>query len=102
MSEYAKSYYGVPSDLGRIVTYQGRRGVIAEDRGNYVGVNFDSNKPGVISNIHPTDEHLEYHGMGKVRKPTRSQQKYQDYLNNDGYDSFAEFIGVEPKCWWQR
>lgn len=49
MSEYAKNYYGVPSDIGRRVTVGERPGIIAEDRGNYIGVNFDDSKPGVIS-----------------------------------------------------
>ena len=52
--EYIKDYYGVPAALGRRVIVNGRPGIIAADRGHYIGVNFDSDKPGVISNCHPT------------------------------------------------
>ena len=39
--EYVKNYYGVPAEYGRIVIVAGERGVIVEDRGNYIGVLFD-------------------------------------------------------------
>lgn len=97
--EYVREYYDVPAEIGRIVTYQGKHGIIAADRGNYIGVTFDSEKPGTISNIHPTDEGLKYLGMGVVRKikMTRSQKRYQEYLGSFHYeagDSFAEFLGI--------
>jgi len=72
--EYVRNYYGVPAETGRLVCHAGRPGIIAEDRGNYIGVNFDDEKPGQVHNVHPTDENLEYLGMGKVRKMTRSQR----------------------------
>lgn len=65
MSEYCKKYYGVPADIGRRVLVNGEPGIIAVDRGNYIGVNFDKDKPGIISNCHPTWE-VEYLEMGKV------------------------------------
>ena len=39
--KYASDYYDVPADIGRAVIVNGKPGVIAEDRGNYIGVNFD-------------------------------------------------------------
>jgi hypothetical protein len=63
MSEYAKKYYGVPSDIGRRVVVNGKAGIISEDRGNYIGVNFDEDRAGVISNCHPTWK-VEYKEMG--------------------------------------
>lgn len=94
MFEYVIDYYGVPACMGRIVIVNGKRGVISKDKGNYIGVNFDSDKPGVISNCHPTWM-VEYLGIGKVRKMTRSQIKYQRYLEwNDCFDSFIDF------CYW--
>jgi hypothetical protein len=39
--EYARVYYGVPACIGRRVTVDGKPGIIAEDRGHYIGVNFD-------------------------------------------------------------
>lgn len=67
--EYVCKHYGVPACIGRRVTIDGNGGVIAEDRGHYIGVNFDSDKPGVIKSCHPTWE-AEYGGMGKVRNIT--------------------------------
>lgn len=94
MSEYAKEYYGVPSDIGRRISYKGNGGIIAKDRGNYIGVNFDEDKPGVILNIHPTDENLEYlESTGVIRRMTRSQQNYQNYLHSEVNESFAEWMG---------
>lgn len=67
--EYVQKTYGVPACIGRRVTVNGRAGIIAEDRGNYIGVNFDDSKPGMIMNAHPTWK-VEYGKMGKVRKMT--------------------------------
>jgi len=79
---YASKTYGVPADVGRRVTVYGKPGIIAVDRGHYLGVNFDADKPGVIRNCHPTDEVI-YGEMGKIRQLTRSQQNYRDYLDSE-------------------
>ena len=70
--EYVKKYYSVPAEIGRRVVVNGESGIIAQDRGNYIGVNFDKDKPGIISNCHPTWK-VEYQEIGIVRKPTKSQ-----------------------------
>jgi len=76
------------------VTVDGKAGIIAEDRGHYIGVNFDTSPPGVISNAHPTWK-VVYGRMGKIRKMTRSQARYQDYLRHgEGYENFAEYLGI--------
>ena len=80
--EYARMTYGVPgAEIGRRVTVGGKPGIIAADRGHYIGVNFDTDKPGVIRNAHPTSE-VEYGDMGEVRRMTRSQRRYQDLLDH--------------------
>lgn len=89
--EYVRQYYGVPARIGRRVMVYGKPGIIAEDRGHYIGVNLDTDKPGQVSNYHPTDK-VEYLDMGKVRKMTRSQQRYHDYLNEDPSCTFAEWL----------
>lgn len=91
--EYVKDYYDVPACYGRLISYGEQTGVIAEDRGHYIGVNFDDCKPGDVVNVHPTDENLKYLGMGKVRKMTKSQQNYRDYLRSEVDESFAEWMG---------
>ena len=89
--EYVKKYYSVPACIGRLVKVDGKPGIIAEDRGNYIGVNFDEDKPGVVCNCHPTWK-VDYLGMGKIRRLTRSQERYKRYLKcNLDFDSFIDF-----------
>lgn len=89
--EYVQAYYGVPAAIGRRVVVSGNPGIIAEDRGHYIGVNFDSDKPGVILNCHPTSE-VEYGEMGTIRSMTASQRRYRRFLEyGDGFDSFLDY-----------
>ena len=89
--QYVQDYYGVPADIGRRVIVNGRPGIIAQDCGHHIGVNFDTDKAGVISHCHPTWR-VEYLDMGTIRKPTRSQQRYQRFLEyGDGFDTFIDF-----------
>ncbi len=89
--EYASTHYGVPACIGRRVEMNGRPGILAEDCGHHLGINFDDDKPGHISHAHPTWK-MEYFGLGKIRKPTRSQKRYQDYLKCSWFDSFRDFL----------
>ena len=90
--QYVREYYHVPARIGRRVEVNGKPGIIAADEGNYIGVNFDEDKPGVILNAHPTWK-VEYLGMGKVRKMTRAQKRYQDYLDvGDCYEDFWHYL----------
>jgi len=102
--EYVREYYGVDACRGRKVEVNGKSGIIAEDRGHYIGVNFDEDKPGVIVNAHPTWK-VKYLDIGKIRAMTRSQQRYQRYLEyGDGFDSFLEYCkwDGEPEREWNR
>ena len=94
--EYVQQHYGVPAEIGRRVVVYGKPGIIAEDRGHYIGVNFDSDRPGVVKNAHPTSE-VQYLGMGKIRKPTRSQSRYQEFLRSDYGCDFREWLGIMRK-----
>jgi len=89
--EYVQSYYGVPACIGRRVIAYGEPGIIAEDRGNYIGILLDKDKPGHVNSYYPCDgiEYLDE--IGKVRPMTRSQARYRRYLENDGFDSFIDF-----------
>ena len=90
--EYVREHYGVPAEIGRRVVVAGQPGVIAEDHGNYIGVNFDSDKPGVVLPAHPTWL-VEYGEMGRVRKLTRAQRRYQRFLQADWFSgSFGDWL----------
>lgn len=89
--EYVRQYYGVPAEIGRRVTVYGKPGVILEDMGNYIGVNFDADKPGHVLPCHPTDG-VAYNEMGPIRRGTRSQERYRRYLRSDSDMSFGEWL----------
>lgn len=89
--EYVREYYGVDACIGRGVIVSGKPGVIAEDRGNYIGVSFDHDKPGDISNCHPTSE-VDYGEMRPIRSLTRSQRRYRDFLKLDIDITFGEYL----------
>lgn len=87
-----RQYYNVPAEIGRRVVANGKPGIIAADRGHYIGVNFDTDKPGVIFNVHPADK-VEYQEIGKVRKMTRSQRRYREYLDvAECFENFIHFL----------
>ena len=96
--EYVRKHYGVPAQVGRRVTYKGQLGIIAEDRGHYVGVTFDCEKPGTVANVHPTDTNLVYlDEIGKVRQ-TPSQRRYREYQESDWFGgTFAEWLGINER-----
>lgn len=90
--EFVRQQYGVPAEIGRRVIVDGKPGIIAADRGGRIGVNFDADKPNMIYDCHPTWK-VEYLEMGEVRRQTRSQQRYNEFLASDGaYGSFGEFL----------
>ena len=100
--EYVKKNYGVPAEIGRRVVVDGKPGVIAADRGHHIGVNFDDEKPGDISPCHPTWR-VEYGGMGRVRRMTKSQKRYRRFLEyGDCFDDFIDFCrwDADPERSW--
>lgn len=93
MYEYVKDNYGVPAEYGRQVDMNGRLGTIVEDRGHYIGVNFNDEKSSMVSNVHPND--VEYKEIVSVRKMTRSQKNYQEFLRLECNETFAEWMGFK-------
>lgn len=93
--EYVKSTYNVPAEIGRRVVVNGKAGTIVADRGHYIGVNFDHDHPGRINNCHPTWE-VTYLDVDVPRKLTRSQRRYQRYLEVcECFDDFGHFLKHE-------
>ncbi|WP_315075601.1 hypothetical protein [Acinetobacter guillouiae] len=92
--EYINTHYGVNACVGRRVVADGKPGIIVGFHGAYIEVNLDEDKPGTHSNWHPT-WNMEYQGMGKIRKLTAGQKRYQEYLSAELDCSFAEWLGVD-------
>lgn len=102
--EYVRTHYGVPADIGVRVEVYGKPGIIAEDHGHYIGVNFDSDKPGRILPCHPTDG-VKYGGIGTIRKPSKSRARYLRYLEyGEMFDSFIQFCrwDADPERSWNK
>lgn len=96
--DYIKNHYGVPAEIGRRVTVYGEPGTIIADRGNYIGVNFDKSKPGKVSNCHPTDCVVYLDEIVAPRKMTRSQARYQRWLDvGDCFDNFKSFLKYDSR-----
>lgn len=92
--EYINQAYSVDACVGRRVVVDGEAGVIVGVRNAHLKVNFDKDKPSYYSYCHPT-WHVEYQGMGEVRKMTVGQKRYQEYLDADCCETFAEWLGVD-------
>lgn len=92
--EYVKQYYGVPAELGRDVVIGGKTGTITSDQGNYIGVTFHDDKRKYSLPCHPTSEvvYLDTFSDLKRFRPTRSQERYRQYLSEDYSGSFGEYL----------
>ncbi len=94
--DYIRNYYKVPAEEGRIVEIDGERGVIIGGRNSYIKVLLDKDEPGQHSAgcYHPTCG-VEYLGIGRIRvkKLTRSQKNYQDFLDRGLGYTFPEWMG---------
>lgn len=90
--DYVRKHYGVPAHIGRRVIAYVKPGVIALDRGNYIGIFLDCDKPGNVNNYHPVDGIVYLEEVGKVRKPSQSPARYTRYIEYaDMFDSFIDF-----------
>lgn len=87
--EYIRDYYKVPAVVGRVVFYNGTRGVITGASGPHIKVWLDNRKDDVV--IHPRD--LQYtEELGDLPKPTRSQKNYRAWLHSETNETFIEFL----------
>lgn len=92
MFEYINKTYGLNVKINQRVIVDGKGGIIISDKGHYLGVNFDKDKAGVISQCHPT-WNIEYLGIGKPRKLTKSQERGRRWLEcGDMFESFMDFV----------
>lgn len=98
--EYIINHYKVPAEMFREVLMNGRKGVITEEKGNYIGVTFyDDEKLNTLP-CHPTwkMEYLETFNY-KPPKPKNlaSKQRYRDYLALDSDMTFFEYLTTFKK-----
>ncbi len=98
--DYIKTRYKVPADMNREVIVNGKKGVITQDMGNYIGVNFYDNKTSHSLPCHPTweVEYLEtFNQNPPIKKTTASQRRYMEYLRADCGRTFKEWLGIASK-----
>jgi hypothetical protein len=89
--------YKVNAELGRDVIVSGRKGTITKDMGTYIGVTWhDGNKKRSFP-CHPTSEviYLDTFTDLKKFKPSRSAQRYLDYLEADSCLTFKQYLGIK-------
>jgi len=93
--DYVKSAYKVPAEMHREVIVNGKKGVITQDMGNYIGVNFYDNLTPHALPCHPTWEvtYLDtFNRQPPILKLSKSKQRYQQYLQSECSESFSEWI----------
>lgn len=96
--EYINKRYNVFPKLNQAVTYKGQKGQIVGDTGNYLLVTFLDEAATKKHPIHPTDDCLEYlDEILPAREMTRSQIRYQQFLNSDSGMSFGEWLAGQKK-----
>jgi hypothetical protein len=92
--DYITRAYGVPACIGRRITIHGKPATITSDLGHYIGITYDTDKPGVIRNAHPTDGVVYFDAVVKPRRASRSARRYADYLRAEASVSFAEWLRI--------
>lgn len=93
--EYIKNAYKVPAEMYREVIVNGSKGVITEDMGNYIGVNFYNKPTAYALPCHPTWEVIyldTFNPKPPFLKLSRSKKRYLDYLRADCAETFSEWI----------
>lgn len=98
--QYIKDRYKVPAEMNREVIVNGKKGVIMQEIGSYIGVIFYDNVTVEPLPCHATwnVEYLEtFNYEPPVIKLTASQKRYRDFLKDDSGLSFSEWLGIKKK-----
>lgn len=100
--EYIRSYYRVPAETYREVVVNGRKGVITEAMGSYIGVRFyDSPQTHKSLPCHPTwkVEYLEINPCPPNSKVTRAKrramERYRDFLASETELPFIKWLKLK-------
>jgi hypothetical protein len=89
---YIKREYGINPEIGMRVEINGRGGVIIEDCGPYIGVNFNDDKPGECVSCHPISGVTYFDEIVKIRKPKKSSSRFADFISSDIGWTFKEWL----------
>jgi hypothetical protein len=97
--QYIRTYYQVPAEEGRCVTYTDakgtRSGVIHSTTHQYINIWFDGD-PKPRGPYHPTAGIAYLPETKPVPKRTPSQERYARFLScRDLFDSFRDFLAYE-------
>jgi hypothetical protein len=95
---YIRRHYNVPAEKHREVIVDGKKGVITEDMGSYIGVNFYDKVTMLALACHPTwrVQYLDtFNNNPPIKKTTRSQRRYQEFLRQDLGLSFKQWLGIK-------
>ncbi|WP_225917190.1 hypothetical protein [Pseudomonas xanthosomatis] len=98
---YVQQYYQVPACIGRRVIAYGKPGVIAADRGHYIGVVLDDDAKRQVRNHHPEDG-IVYGEMADrlPRAPKRSN--YDRFTDEEWNCDFVEFLEINHPQFQRR
>lgn len=96
--KYIKDTYDVPADMFREVMIDGKKGVITEDKGHYLGVTFYHNS--LTLPCHPTwrTEYLETFNLVPLKpKNHKAKARYCHFLSLDSDMTFMQYLKSKHK-----
>jgi hypothetical protein len=98
--EWINQNYVLSVDFGQDVTVSGRKGTVTTDKGNYIGVTFHDDRKKQSLPCHTTSEfvYLDTFTNPSKFKPSKSKQRYLDYLHSDSSLSFGEWLKCNGKA----
>lgn len=97
--EYVNKHYGVSACVGRRVIAYGEPGTIVKDFGYYIGIVLDTSPHAAPERYHPLDG-IEYGDVVEYEPPKlnarqyASKRNYNEYLDADSGQNFAEWLGI--------
>lgn len=99
--EYVQQYYQVPACIGRRVIAYGKPGVIAADRGHYIGVVLDDDAKRQVRNHHPEDGIV--YGEMADKLPRAPKRSNYDRFNDEEWNcDFVEFLEINQPQFQRR
>ena len=98
---YIQQYYQVPACIGRRVIAYGKPGVIAADRGHYIGVVLDGDAKRQVRNHHPEDG-IVYGEMADKLPKAPKRSNYDRFNDEEWNCDFVEFLEINQPQFQRR